>query len=241
MMNKNTLVRFISKYHLGGNVNSVAFASSGEKLGTRFQTEDETVIGEVVLNSWKYTTLNFGIYDTEQLLKIVGILDNDININLKMAGDKPVSLELSDGFIKANCLLSDLSIIPKVRALKKLPEFELELELDKKFIDAFIAGKQALADEPSFTIVAKEDGIQFVIGYSSLNTNRITLPVKSMNDNKIDNVSFNARIFREILIANKECEVATMKVSSAGLAKLEFIVDDFVCVYYAVPLEDFED
>jgi hypothetical protein len=41
-------------------------------------------------------------------------------------------------------------------------------------------------------------------------------------------------MFKEILIANKECESATLEISSQGLSKINFKVDDYTSTYWLV-------
>ena len=73
-----------------------------------------------------------------------------------------------------------------------------------------------------------------VIGYSSVNTNRVNLPAEVEEYSEIENVSFNAEYFSNILSANKECETGTLEISSQGLARLTFKVDDYTSIYYLV-------
>jgi ribosome maturation factor RimP len=54
----------------------------------------------------------------------------------------------------------------------------------------------------------------------------------------IDNLSFNANIFKEVLSANKECESASLEISSEGLARITFNVDDYKSTYYMVSAQD---
>ena len=51
-------------------------------------------------------------------------------------------------------------------------------------------------------------------------------------------VKFNANIFKEVLSANKECETATLEVSSEGLSRITFKVDDYESTYYLVSVQD---
>jgi hypothetical protein len=81
---------------------------------------------------------------------------------------------------------------------------------------------------------------KLVINYSSINTNRVTIPVTTSECSDIENLSFNANIFKEVLSANKECETATLKISSEGLSKIVFKVDDFSVTYYLVSVADID-
>ncbi len=95
-----------------------------------------------------------------------------------------------------------------------------------------------MVETDTFTVITDNDSVKIVIGYATINTNRVTLPVTTSKSNDIDNVSFNANIFKEVLTANKECESATLEVSSEGLAKIVFKVDDFSVTYWLVAVTD---
>ena len=49
---------------------------------------------------------------------------------------------------------------------------------------------------------------------------------------------FNANLFNEVLVANRECRTAILKVASEGLANIVFNVDNFESEYFMVSMED---
>ena len=236
-MDKSKLVKFINKYYLGGNVNSVAINSDGKGLSTRFVSGDKSLLGEVKLNNYSITEADFGVYQTDALLKMLSVLDNDISVDLVKAEEKAISLDAKDSGAKVRYMLSDLSVINTPPQLKQIPEFELLLNVDKTFVSKFISGKGALPDTESFTIVSG-DNPEVVIGYSSIATNRVAVPVENQTDNTIDNISFNANLFKDVLEANKECEAAVLEVSSEGLARITFNVGDYESTYYLVAVQN---
>ena len=236
-MDKSKLVKFINKYYLGGNVNSVAINSDGNGLSTRFVSGDKSLLGEVKLNNYSITEADFGVYQTDALLKMLSVLDNDVSIDLVKAEEKAISLDAKDSGAKVRYMLSDLSVINTPPQLKQIPEFELLLNVDKTFISKFISGKGALPDAESFTIVSG-DKPEVIIGYSSIATNRVAVPVENQTDNTIDNISFNANLFKDVLEANKECESAVLEVSSEGLARITFNVNDYESTYYLVAVQN---
>ena len=236
-MDKSKLVKFINKYYLSGNVNSVAINSDGNGLSTRFVSGDKSLLGEVKLNNYSITQADFGVYQTDALLKMLSVLDNDVSIDLVKAEEKAISLDAKDSGAKVRYMLSDLSVINTPPQLKQIPEFELLLNVDKTFISKFISGKGALPDTESFTIVSG-DNPEVVIGYSSIATNRVAVPVENQTDNTIDNISFNANLFKDVLEANKECESAVLEVSSEGLARITFNVNDYESTYYLVAVQN---
>ena len=237
-MDKYKLTRFIDKYHLGGNVNAVVINSKGDTLTTRFITGDKALLGELEMNSWNFQDVELGVYDTEQLSRLLGVLDDDVTLNLTQSGDKAIALEISDQYSKVNFMLSDKSVINQPPPLKGIPEFQLKIKVDTNFITRFISGKSALPDTDTFTVITNNDGVKLVIGYSSINTNRVTIPVETETYEDIEKVSFNANLFKDVLVANKECETATLEVSEKGLSKINFKVDQYDVTYYLVAVQD---
>ena len=233
-MHKQKLVRFINKYYLNGTVNSVVLNSKSNKLLARFISGDKTLLGELEMDKWQFEDSEVGIYSTEQLLKLLSVLDEDINVTINKAGDKSIALKVSDSSSSVNYMLSDTSIISKPPQLKTVPNFELKINVTPNLMSKFISGKGALAETDDFTVITDGSETKIVIGYASINTNIVTIPVTTQESSNIDNVSFNANIFKEVLTANKECESATLEVSSEGLSKITFRVDDFSVTYWLV-------
>ena len=51
-------------------------------------------------------------------------------------------------------------------------------------------------------------------------------------------ITFNANLFKEVLVANRECSSAILEVSTEGLARVNFKIDDFDSTYYVVAMQD---
>lgn len=232
-------MNFISKYHLNGLIQSVSWNSNGS-LSTRFISDDKSVVGEVTLNMFNGQKTILGVYNTDLLVKLLSVLGHEINFNVNLSGDKAYSLTLDDNSSTVNYMLADMAVIPPAPDLKQLPNFELTIKITKEFIDKFIKAKSALPEIEHFTIAKnpKTDKYQIVLGYSNLNSNRISIDIEYEMTADIDPISFSAKYFREILASNKDLNGATLMVSSEGLAKAEFEIDGFESKYYLVKLEN---
>ena len=238
-MQKTKLNKFIQKYNLGGHVNSVKWRSNGDKLSTTFVTPDKSLLGTVNVDKFQFEDAELGVYQTDLLKNLLGVLDDDLSLTLSRFGDKAVALKAKNGSVSVDYVLSDLSVIADPPELKRLPEFDTHIKLDSKFIETFIKGKSALSDIDTFTIVTTKEGtLEVVIGYSSTNTNRVNIPVDIKKQNLTDSVTFNANLFKEVLVANKECTSAVLEVSNEGLARVNFKVDDYDSTYYIVAMTD---
>jgi hypothetical protein len=223
---------------LGGNVNSVKWKSNGDTLSTSFVTPDKSLLGNVKVDKFPFEDAELGVYQTDQLKSLIGVLGDDVTLDVARAGDKAYSLKVKNGPVSVDYVLSDLSVIADPPALKRLPEFGTQIKLDNNFINTFIKGKGALSDVDTFTIIKNDNGCDVVIGYSSTNTNRVNIPVETTSSNLTEPVTFNANLFKEVLVANRECTSAVLEVSNEGLAKVNFKVDDYDSTYFIVAMQD---
>ena len=211
-MNKITLDTFIQKYNLGGSINSVKWESTGDTLSTRFISPDKSLLGELTLSKQTLPEFEVGVYDTPLLSKMIGTLADKVDFSLTEVDNMPVAFKLSDSIMKADYVLAAIGVIPDVPALKNTPEFNTIVNIDSQFINSFIRGKGALGDVDTFAINPVDGGVEFVIGYSDINSNRISIKAKSDAVNMKDSIVFNANLFKELLSANKEFNVDDFNV-----------------------------
>ena len=87
-MNKSVITKFLDKYHLGGNIESVKWETDGDGLVTKFISENRSMLGKVTLSKFPFEKLEFGLYTTSQLKKLLDVLDNDVEINHSKADQK---------------------------------------------------------------------------------------------------------------------------------------------------------
>ena len=235
-MNKVLLERFISKYSLGDNVTSVVWVVKDNVLKTNFITLEKSLLGTVALDNFQFEDIRLGIYNTAQLSRMLSVLGDDVKLTVLRSDDTAISIKVEDINASINFMLSDKTIIPVVPAMKNVPEFQLSLKIDSNFMARFIASKNALTDKETFTIVTDKDRdtCNCILGYSSINTDRITIPVSVDQFTDVDLMSFNADLFGKILQANKECSSGKLEISTQGLAKITFKVDNYHAVYHLV-------
>jgi hypothetical protein len=232
-MEKSRLINFIRKYHLNGLIQSVAW-NSNESLSTRFISDDKSLVGEVLMHEFSGTPSKMGIYNTDTLIKLINVLGNDINFNVRISQDTPLALILDDNSTTVNFLLADLSVIPTSPVMKQLPEFQLTIKITKEFTDKFIRATSALSDSKHFTVAKnqKSNKYQVVLGYND--TNRIYLDTDCDASTDIDPISFYANHLREIIVANKDANGGSISISSEGLARVDFQIDGFETRYFLV-------
>ena len=175
-MKKDKVLQFISRYNLNGNVESVKWETNGDNVcETTFITDDKSVLGKVSAKDFELTEGEVGVYDTAKLKQLLSVVGDEINVEIVEKNEKNVSVSVSDENTSVNFMLADLAVIPNVPALKDLPDFDLQIPFSNDFAKKFVRSASALSDVDTFTIVPSKDGIQLVIGYSTINSNRLAL------------------------------------------------------------------
>jgi len=236
-MEKSKLERFISKYNIGGACESVKYVSNGKEVSVRAISDDKNVLAEISSADMNFPEGEYSIYETKKLRSLLGVLGDNINIVPNKSTTKAVGIHIMDVDTKVSFVLADESVIPKVPDLKKLPPMDIEIVLDEKFVNTFARAKSALSEVDTFTVMSDGTDATVVIGYSTLNTNRINIKTTTKTNTKIDPISFSANYLKEVLISNKEIKDGVLKVSSKGIAVAEFAGEGFTSKYFLVQID----
>ena len=223
---------FINRYNLGGEVESVMVKSEGTNLSVRMISDDKTLLGDVSVSNADFPNGEFGIYTTSQLKGLLSVLDNSIEVE-EVTG----ALKFSDKGTKMQYMLAAPSVIPAVPDLKALPPFNVEITLNDEFVNKFIKSKGALADADTFTFTCKNNKGEIILGYSSINSNRISISVNCKCDGDVEPIAFSAKYLKAILLANKGSNSSSLKISSQGLSHLNFVDGDYTSNYYLVEIK----
>ena len=231
-MNRSKFDGFVGRYNLGGEIESVMVKSDENTLSVRMISDDKTLLGDVSVAESDFPNGEFGIYTTSQLKGLLSVLGDAITIE-EVTG----ALKFSDKKTKVQYMLAAPSVIPAVPDLKALPPFDAEITLDDDFVNTFIKSKGVLSDADTFTFIYKGGKGEIILGYSSINSNRISLDVDSTATNDIEPIAFSAKYLKAILMANKGSKTSSLKISSKGLSHVSFTDGDYVSNYYLVEIK----
>lgn len=232
-MKKTSLEGFISRYNLGGEIESVKIVSDKAGMSVKFISDDKTLLGTVTSEDTEFADGEFGVYTTSQLKNLLGVLDANINVTAGSA-----ALEFSDNSTMVNYMMADLSVIPAVPDIKQVPDFESEITLSDEFISRFIKSKSALNESDTFTFQCKDGKGEIILGYSKINSNRISIKVDcTCTKDSVGPISFSAKYLKEILNANRAPKAANLKIATAGLAQCTFESEGFKSEYFLVEVK----
>lgn len=243
---KNKIESFIEKYNLGGFNERVKFKTnlSDSSISVAFIAEEKNMLGKVLMTGVDVDSdVEVGIGDTKKLKSFLSILDNDIDLGFVSSDDgRVIAIQLSDDNTNMNYMAAELGSIGAVPNLKKLPNFEIELVINREFVKRFIKSKSALSEVDTFTLLPdkKTSQIKLIIGHAkNLNSNNIDIGIKaeSGKDKITKELSFSAKYLKEILSANldyfsDDTITAKLHVAEAGMANISFETPSFKADYY---------
>ena len=249
-MKKSLLETFIQKYALGGAINSVNLDSADGVLSVSGTTQDMSAMAFVKSDKLSLPNGNYSIYDTSQLRSLLGVFgqSDDINVNVETSQDVPIALQIDDSpfHTKVKFVLSDSQVIPDAPRIASLPDSDLTISFDQNFMSRFVKATAALSEVDTFTIVTgiqQADGhtasadTTLVIGYTDMNTTRISLGVEAYGQLK-KNLTFSAKYLKDIFMANKEANSGSIEVSDRGILSTKFDNGGFISEYYLLKISN---
>jgi hypothetical protein len=236
-MKKTDILSFIGRYHLAGATTSVKWVSKDGKLSTKFITDDQNVIGSVTSETLNVGDHELGVFATPQLVKMLSAVNDEVDVDVNVTSNHAVSLGINDKDVNMTFMLADLSVIRQVPELKQLPDWNVTVALDKDFVNRFIKAKNALPEAENFGIACTGSKVEFIMNYSSINTNRITFDIACDDCKDMSVICFSSNLFKEVLQANRDSDTAVLEISGAGLARVTFKSQTYESVYYLVQLQ----
>lgn len=239
-MNKKFLESFINKYNISGRVEKVTWEATDSGVYIAFAGDDHNMAGFIKTNNTFLPTGRYDIFDTSQLRSLLSVLKDDITFNVVTSDDgsnDPVAFMITDGETKVKYVLADSSVIPPSPKLNNLPQPEIALKIDQQFMTTFVRAAGALRDVGTFTVISDGSEARIVVGYSqSTNQTNVSISVEAITNAQMPPISFSSHYLRDIFMANKEMNEATLFVASKGLAHLDITLDDFKLDYYLIKI-----
>lgn len=237
MINKTTIQSIINKYYLGTN-ESVKWVIENNKLSIDFMTPTKDVIGNVTCTDFQLEDSKLAIYDTKKLNSLISICNGDLLLELEKNNAIYTKLKISDLNFNLNYALSDPLLISKVGEVNEA-EWVVELDLSQEDVDNIIKAKSALSQIDNMLVTTTtnldgEDVVEFVFGDESGHNNKITYQVSGNIKETDIKLPFNSDTFKTILQANKDMNGGKLLLSSMGLMRLDFNLDNTSSNYFMV-------
>jgi hypothetical protein len=246
-MDKKLLVSFIKKYYLDGKINESLWSAKNGTISTKLLSTDNGVVGEVTLldgGPKDFTCDQIAIRESGDLLKLLSILEDEVDITLFPDNKKPKSLKFSDKFSKVQYALADPAVIAQVPTIRNAPDlYEVSIKLDESTKSRLLKSISSLPNTTAyFTLHCKKSSVEIIFGDPTINSNLINLDVSFNRTADIGKLDFSVTALKAVLAANTDVEGdPELLVSGDGLAKFECVTKDIKSIYYFPAKTDTDD
>jgi hypothetical protein len=243
-MDKNVIESFIKKYALNGECEKAHWYSdsTNETLTARAHTEEKSVILKVVMKGWQgMKTCQLALPSASKIKSMLNPIGDDVTITLNELRERVTSFTISDSDCEAICTVADYDAFPETLDIDEQEVgtgFEVEILLNTEFKERLVKAMAALSEAKDFVLMNnKQKKLDMIINYEDINTNRIRLPVTTVDGKDQINtpVGFSTPILKAILASNPDVDGAILKATGNGMAAIEFSDDKFDSKYLLFP------
>ena len=235
MIAKNTLQSIISKYYLGGKVESVKWVVEDGNLSIDFMSPTKDMIGKLTAKGFPIATEGtLAIFNTSQLNRLLNVLSGDLMLDAEKTKAVLTKLNIQDAKASINYSLADPLMIQKVGEVNEDVEWQVNATLENEDFHTFVRAASAIQGNEIVTLNPTEDIVgtpvlQFTFGERMEFSNKVEFHINAefgenvRQDNKIP---FNSEMLKEIFNANKTSDECHLSFVDDGLLRLIFTSQD---------------
>ena len=231
MIAKNKLQSIISKYYLGGKVESVKWVVNGGTLTIDFMAPTKDMIGR--LNVWDFpftTDGTLAIFNTTQLNRLLNVLAGDLMLDAEKTKVVFTKLNIQDAKSTINYSLADPMMIQKVGEVDETQEWQVNATLENEDFHTLVRAASAIQNNEIVTLNPTEDIVgtpvlQFTFGERMEFSNKVEFHVNAKFEENVrqDNkIPFSSEMLKEIFNANKTADECQLSFTDDGLLRLLF-------------------
>jgi hypothetical protein len=228
-MEKLSLVSIIDKYYLNGIGEKVKWTVKDNVVTIKTFSPTKDMVG-IITAPFEFPDSEFVIFDTSKFLKLIGICNQFLTMDIQLEGKIATKLLLADNEYNLEYALANLMLAPNINFTVSDFESDYEFAVDNELINNWIKAKKALnSDTTIIKAYTNEDGehkVNFTLGEPEGHSNKIQFEI-STSSLVVDSATlkFNADYLKAIFDANYGAK-GTAYVSNDGAMKLEFITED---------------
>jgi hypothetical protein len=240
-MDKQLLTSVIEKYYLNGINEKVKWTVKDKKVQILFTSQLKDLAGSVEADEFDLEDCTLGIYDTNKLLKLVGITNQFIQLNVETKNGTSTKLNIADMEYDLTYHLADLRMMPMETMVLDESQitFNYSFNIDSEFIERYNKAKKALgSDEVKIQALfndESEKGIYFTLGGKTSHDDKISFQTPNAEmELPSQEFQYNANYLFEIFVENKGAEGIGW-FDENGILKLQFTTENSIKSSYYLP------
>ena len=240
-MEKQLLVSVIEKYYLNGINEKVKWNVKDKKVQILFTSQLKDLAGSVEADDFDLEDCVLGIYDTNKLLKLIGITNQFVQLNVETKNGTSTKLNIADQEYDLTYHLADLRMMPMETMVLDESQitFNYSFNIDSEFIERYNKAKKALgSDEVKIQALyndENEKGIYFTLGGKTSHDDKISFQTPNAEmELPSQEFQYNANYLFEIFTENKGAE-GTGWFDENGILKIQFTTENSIKSSYYLP------
>ena len=250
MITKNKLQSIISKYYLGGQVESVKWVVEEGVLTIDFMAPTKDMIGRLTARDFPLTTDGtLAIFNTTQLNRLLNVLSGDLMVDVEKTKAVLTKFNIQDAKSTINYSLADPLMIQKVGEVDEDVNWQVKATLDNEDFQTFVRAASSIQGNELVTLTPTEDIVgtsvlQFTFGERMEFSNKVEFHVNAEFEDNVrqDNkIPFSSEMLKEIFNANKTSDECHLSFVDDGLLRLIFRSEDenIDSMYFVVRKADY--
>ena len=240
-MEKQLLVSIIEKYYLNGVNEKVKWTVKDKKIQILFTSQLKDLAGSVEAIDFDLEDCVLGIYDTNKLLKLVGITNQFVQLNVEAKNGTSTKLNIADMEYDLTYHLADLRMMSTETMVLDESQitFNYSFNIDSEFIERYNKAKKALgSDEVKIQALLNDSGdkgIYFTLGGKTSHDDKISFQTPNAEmELPSQEFQYNANYLFEIFTENKGAEGIGW-FEENGILKLQFTTENSIKSSYYLP------
>lgn len=233
----DSLSSFIQRYNLNKLIEKAVISCENGVLKCDVSTPDKSNIVYIKQENCTLPDFKIGVMTSSELLSLLKIVSEDLEIEFKENSNNWIhQIIVTDGDTNFVYNTSSLDVFDNAPEIDELPEFETEILINAELIGNFIKSSDILNAE-YFVVNSSGKKTEFVINYNKIKANTITFPVSTKDDKHFktkNELILKTDFLKQIFLANKSFEEATLQISTEGLARLYFKSGELSIEYYCL-------
>ncbi len=179
-MEKQLLTSVIEKYYLGGIHEKVKWTVKDKKITILFTSATKDLAGSIEADGFDLEDCTIGVYDTNKLLKLIGITNQFIQLGVETKNGTSTKLSIADNEYDLVYHLADLRMMSTETMVldESQIDFNYSFTIDSDFIERYNKAKKALgSDEVRIQALFNEEGdkgIYFTLGGKTSHDDKIS-------------------------------------------------------------------
>ena len=228
-MEKQSLISIIDKYYLNGIGEKVKWTVKDKIVTIKTFSPTKDMVG-IITSPFEFPDSEFVIFDTSKFLKLIGICNQFLTIDIQIEGKIATKLLLADSEYNLEYALANLMLAPNVNFTVSEFESDYKFEITTELVNNWIKAKKALSSDTTiiqaYTNKDGEHKVSFTLGEPEGHSNKIQFEIPIINlDADSSTLKFNADYLKAIFDANYGI-AGTAYISNDGAMKLDFVTED---------------